>query len=130
MSTKNRIATLGALLAVMATPALVSAQGVGNYTATQALLSAGAVDAQARSSEVVRLKRGVPSGAHASRQTQAFKVPIDAFGAAIGPGFEYGGAGMAYGTAVANSRGRVIGADPDAAIRFELRRDSERDRTN
>src|SRR5580704_7377223 len=100
MSTKNRIAALGAFLAVMTTPALVSAQGIGNYSAPQTLLSTSTADTDPLSPKIARLKRKVTSKTQAYRQTRPFKVPTDAFGAAIAPGFQYGSAGMAYGTAV------------------------------
>jgi hypothetical protein len=52
------------------------------------------------------------------------KFTTDAFGTTIAPSGQYGGVGATgAATTVTDPHGKIIGADPDARIRFELRRD-------
>jgi hypothetical protein len=121
MSMKINVATFATVLTILAVPGVVSAQqGYVNY----GLLNSTEATSNWFKSQTNRFKAKVPSNAYGSRQTGLLNVPTDAFGAAIAPIGQYGPMGAtAPATTVTDPYGKIIGADPDAGVRFELRRD-------
>ena len=121
MSAKINAATFAMVLAILASPSVVSAQQ--GYV-RHGLLNLTEATGNHSQPQMNRLKAKVPSNAYGARHTGSLNPPTDAFGATISPGGQYGGVGATgAATTVTDPHGKIIGADPDARIRFELRRD-------
>jgi hypothetical protein len=121
MSTKIDVATFATVLAILAVPSVLSAQhGYANH----GLLNSTEATSNLSQPQMNRFKAKVRSNAYGSRDTGLRNLPTDAFGSAIAPIGQYGAMGAtAPARTVTDPYGKIIGADPDARIRFELRRD-------
>jgi hypothetical protein len=121
MSAKINAATVAMVLAILALPSVVSAQQ--GYV-RHGLLNLTEATGNQSQPQMNRLKAKAASNAYGPRYTGSLNPPTDAFGATMAPSGQYGGGGATgAATTVTDPHGKIIGADPDARIRFELRRD-------
>jgi hypothetical protein len=121
MSAKINAATFAMVLAILALPSVVSArQGYVRH----GLLNLTEATGNQSQPQMNRLKANVPSAAYRARHTGSLNPPTDAFGATISPGDQFGAVGATRAaTRVTDAHGKIVGADPDGRIRFELLRD-------
>jgi hypothetical protein len=121
MSTNTGAATAVMCLLILLVPGMGSMQqGYVNHGLAVSTVSIG----NQLQAKMPQSKSNVPSSACVMRHTGLLHMPIDAFGVTVAQSQPYWAmCATAAATTVIDPDGKIVGADPDGRIRFELRRD-------